>query len=1576
MGLPPSVPAPRASAHARVKALRAGVAAEPEPKLRAALAFELAALTELRLEDREGALATYREARDADPQFRPALFALRRLLSGAREFDELARVLAATVNASPQPAERAAALISLGCLFEDQLGDAAAAANSFERALLADPSCLPATLMLERSLRALGRSDEADAVLQTRTAHTFDPELRSVLARELARAQAARGEIGRAIETMLSAVAVRGRRFSTLLSLADLATEHHLPATAARAFEDAATLLASHASGQQGPDADDIAGRLLAPTSAMPLAAWLYRRAGAHYSSSEEHAADAQRAYERACASQPGELVLHMEHADACQANRSLSGARTSLLALLDSANAPRAAAIHFRLAELAQLSGDPEEAQNKLRDGLALDPDSPVLRAALEDAFIDTGRLRALSTTLEERAERSTTLFEDARIAFLRSAAAADAEGDAPRALSLYRRCAERCGADAIVLRELYGAALRARDQPSIRDACERLLKCELEGPERSALWRSRYDACLATGDFAAALETLRAALDDPACESWAGHSAWVMGGLRGDYALLASAHQVLAEQATDTDRAAAHVAAAGRAFLRLEQSELALESFRRVLELSPTDAYAVASLEVLLVARNEAGEALQLLRETAAAERNQQRSELAMLHAGAAAELAGRADLAARSYEDASDTNPDSLAPLWARLRLAERSHDVTLATRSIRALATRETHVQKPGIAQLELAERLDVLGEWDESLDALAAASSGDQVGYEAAASTLLAARTPNHSRLRAQALGRLAQHTTGALRGAIEHEQVAELMHDTPPDARTILIARTEHAALGFGDELLAFMLSDDASARSRTLANLARLDPEPQARAELALHALRTQTLHGLPRADDPLVSALALLDEAPESLAAAVALGEALTDKDAAELRVTALSARLRHTPEARARGLRAELLRAYLDAERFPEALRLARELVERDRGDLSAWDGLREAARHVGDHLQLVAACDELAHHTSGVHRARLLEEAAAALHDVLDDPAGAETRLRQALGEDPGSASLFERLHDLLLEQGDLEGLVGVLRARVAISAAPEEKLELSYSLARILRALGQRPAALENLQLVLDADPLHPDALSLAAEIYASEQNWDAAVTALDALARSDVSAAQRRLAREGAADFLEHKLKDPAAAYAQLAQLASAGYADLAIFARMADVAQRAGLPEHAASSLAQAAGHSAGPARATFERRAAVVYAQSLGRADLARDALLRALAADPLDIDALEALQAAASPNEPELTSSEMFLHELWSALRAEPADPKLLRALARCARLRSDRTLEYLALTALHALALADADDRAALETLRAKLPSLPTGTISDMQFSLLGGPTHAHAAFRVARVMCRAGLELTVAKPHMGRRTRVRDTSELYSTVGRLTRTFGLKLDELHQNPADADDVKVWAKPGSGELTVVLGADLYLPLPAAARFSLGMQCAAVRLGVLPLVSAERSVSRDLLYASLCFAPAAPQPPDAARLRPLATELSRRMSRKDRRDLEAALSELPEPASALHEVGEDARAGAYRAGALLALELAPALQHVFKDGYTLATLVNSKIGLRLLRCWTSQTCLVLLRGLGMTA
>src|ERR1700742_1751955 len=98
MSLPPPVLPPQVAARTRIKALGADLAQQTNPKLRAALAYEIGALTELRLGDAAQALGYYREASASDPTFRPALFAQRRLLRDAHDYDELVRALAKAVH--------------------------------------------------------------------------------------------------------------------------------------------------------------------------------------------------------------------------------------------------------------------------------------------------------------------------------------------------------------------------------------------------------------------------------------------------------------------------------------------------------------------------------------------------------------------------------------------------------------------------------------------------------------------------------------------------------------------------------------------------------------------------------------------------------------------------------------------------------------------------------------------------------------------------------------------------------------------------------------------------------------------------------------------------------------------------------------------------------------------------------------------------------------------------------------------------------------------------------------------------------------------------------------------------------------------------------------------------------------------------------------------------------------------------------------------------------------------------------------------------------------------------------------
>src|SRR5262249_19869260 len=163
----------------------------------------------------------------------------------------------------------------------------------------------------------------------------------------------------------------------------------------------------------------------------------------------------------------------------------------------------------------------------------------------------------------------------------------------------------------------------------------------------------------------------------------------------------LLAAAHRALARIAGDGQRAAGHMCGAARALLRGGQPQAAVAAAREALGLAPNDAYALSLIEECLLAAGEQREAAHVLRQAAGTHADAQQRELALLHAGAAAEAAGDTHAAARSYEEAAANDAGSLAPRWALRRLAERGGDRALFVHALERLAAHEQQVSESGL-----------------------------------------------------------------------------------------------------------------------------------------------------------------------------------------------------------------------------------------------------------------------------------------------------------------------------------------------------------------------------------------------------------------------------------------------------------------------------------------------------------------------------------------------------------------------------------------------------------------------------------------------------------------------------------------------------------------------------------------------------------------------------------------------------------------------------------------------------------------------------------------------------------
>jgi cellulose synthase operon protein C len=1578
MSLPPPGLPPEVFARSRAKAVAAELAQQPDRKLQAALLFELGALSELRLGERDRASDHYRDAIERDPSFRPALFALARLQRESRDDEALLVTLAKLAHNATSGKERASALVDMGCLLEDQLGDGPGAQAAFERALEADPSSLAASLMRERALLQQQHRPAASRLVARRASHTEDPKLRTALAVEAARDIAADGDIDTATEVLLTALAAPSRKLPLLLCLSELALRQGRTWVAARAYEDIGALLAGFAADQTGPEPLEIATRFPDRESASRAAAYYYHTAARLHTQAAEHSEDAMVAHERAAASVPSDVLIGLELASAYRAQGATSEAQALLSRLLKGADRYGAARLSFELAELAVRQGDNQGALHYLRSAYAATPDAPSIHAVLEDRLLDGGLLANLAEVLERRARDREGA--DQRSLLWRAALAAERAQDPERALGLWSSAvaASQDVERSAALREQYGLALRAQRPLQLTAAAEQLLLSDVAAAERGALWRARYEVALTQQDAVGARALLEGALHEPACDIWAPHTARLVASLRGDLPLLARAHDKLAqlaEQIGDPALAAAHRAAQGRALLRSGDSAAATEVLRRALVLSPASSYAVSLLERCLVTRGETFAAIDLLRDAARAFADSNSQQRALLHAGELAEAAGQRELATRSYDDAAARDPSAFSAQWARLRFAERSHDLPRRLSSLTALAERELSHKRPGQAHLELAELLAVRGEHAQAVAPLAAAVENDSVGLEAAATAALLPRTAAGETLRVRALSELAERTSQQTRRALEHERSAELLHESPEDARKLQPNVSEPR-----DAWLRFMLDPPgAHAESaRVAVELSDLSDNVSLQAELALHALRCRTL-ARTRDDhddddtDALLHALGLSEDYPSTLGSALALCETLDAADDPDTRVLALEALIQQLPDEPSLELRAALARAQLDAGSAQSALQLHAELASSMGDDPSYWESLRVTARTAGDFEQVVRACDALARRLRGASRAAMLEEAAAVLHERLGQRDEAEQRLRAVLFESPQRQPAFERLHDVLIERADLDGLLALLAERIKVTEAASERVDLLYEQARILRARGDRPAALNVARELLAQDATHTGGLSLSAEILAGQEDWPGAVDALRKLADADLPLAQRRLAIEGCADFLEQKLSDHAAAHQELSKLVALDLADYSVHTRMAELAEAAGLQLPAAEALSRAAALSRGAQRAHLERRAATLFL-SMGAKDLAKKALERALLAQPLDERAFSLLWSQLIEPKDRARLYREFTEAVRQALINGPVDAELLRALARAGQTHEDPELERQGLFALEAIGQASPLELVAAKALRTTRGKRHPARFGDARFTRLLPREINVGLLRLGQILSGLWMELapdTPEKHGLRRRSRLgsQDTHPVREPLRELLELFGLRLSDMYISDAEPHALYP-LRSSSNTQSWVVGRELTFTSESVTLLRTVPLVAAARAGLLGLFDSDAQTiqqrARLLLVAAGVL--------QDERLNKEASALAPKISQTRKKELTQAWTDIGAREDALQRLSRGCVLLGQRAAVVVAEDpvLAMSALGISAESASPANDVAMTLPkpLELLRFWLSNDCSDLLR------
>jgi tetratricopeptide (TPR) repeat protein len=175
-----------------VSALEIDVASIDHAPTRAGIWFEIGQHCEDWLSDADRAIASYRRAIEAKPDYRPARVALARLYGEKGEWMQLIDVLSQEVAATDDNALETSVLVRQGEIYRDKLGDAELAIDTFEAVLEHETGNVTALIALEPLYTRAKAWDKLATAYFEMGKKLEDPAARIAALRELARLQQTR----------------------------------------------------------------------------------------------------------------------------------------------------------------------------------------------------------------------------------------------------------------------------------------------------------------------------------------------------------------------------------------------------------------------------------------------------------------------------------------------------------------------------------------------------------------------------------------------------------------------------------------------------------------------------------------------------------------------------------------------------------------------------------------------------------------------------------------------------------------------------------------------------------------------------------------------------------------------------------------------------------------------------------------------------------------------------------------------------------------------------------------------------------------------------------------------------------------------------------------------------------------------------------------------------------------------------------------------------------------------------------------------------------------------------------------
>jgi tetratricopeptide (TPR) repeat protein len=1563
--------------------LEAIAAGEPDKARTALYQHEIGELLESRAADEGAAVKAYAKALQSDATLEPNLWAIRRVFERRQLWPNLQKLLDAEVRFARTPVEKAEQLVDKGQLLEDRLNDEAGALACYRKAVETFPGALGAWMALERlharsgDLAALAQAvrGQADAV--------DDPARKVALLLDLGRLHAsmpgAAGGPGAAADGLERAQAILNEALAIGVDAERVLDALEQLATASGRSEDLLLALGERAQRLVAPPAEAppeerqaVLDKLIAIRRRQ---AQIVRERG-----------ELERAWvylSQALQAAPGEPLVVRELSELGEMLGRWDELAELYAVRIESAPTARKIGLKLERARVLRRAGRAVEADAVEAEVAHDDPAHLGLLVARERAALAAGdweKLAALYQAEAELANSDGTPTHEPDPLW-----AATALSQAAHALS------QHLGRDVEAQKALTDALQLVPHFAPAVDALERLYMRTGKHAELAALYEAELQSESGAGASAPAraerlLEGLIAAresLDDAAGASAAARR---LCELRPDDVRARLRLVELDRQAARFAEAADDLAALGRIVPderrvevlleradllehRLNDSAAAADAYREALALRPGDPRAANAFEVLSRRRLKESRssgapppqawddlARALRREAEASTRPQEIAQ-ALLKLGEIHERErGNFADAAQAYRDLLDRVPGHAAALRglarASLKLGEVASAADALEQEVEALAPEA----RPA-ALLALGELYEfALADGERAQEAYARARAADAAGASGTAAH--AALGQLRVAVRGGALAQVAE----ALEGA------SGLLGSDGTTARAVLLDERAHAAAQADDREQARALERqaielDGGARSALIgqARLAALDGDAALLGD-ALEALAARSIDPAWQAALGRRAGLLALAEGHAGVTTAarrLAQAQTLAASDAATLvalcdsggaDAEALGARARLAEGAARVDWLVEQAAALEAAGRLADAAREGLRALDLDPHHVPALELCRRIARRGGDALGHARATARLAAEVlDGERAAALFAEAGEALHKLgeMREAASAWRALCDRMPLDGAAFAHAKELMTALLAEDKQPGpLVELYSFRLEHVTLTDERVPLLIDRAQLYVEAGDRAQAEADLRAALALDPAAPEGLRRLGELLAaSPAGHDEAIALFSRYLEDENDRDRRRPALLHLAELEEAVGRaDEAVRYLEEAVRLARTPADARPeYERLAALLERQRQWQAAVTALRRLADlEEDDGARAEVELRVARIYRDGVGEPRAAGEALLRALRAQPMHMEALAQLMALAEGGHVlQLELEEKLENAIERArmkAKIDPRAPEPLQALVRLWGWRGDTDMGVIAQQAV------------ALVSRRPPPPPLeklpePTKELSERSWERLLPEVARSVALDVWRAAGAAAAE--VYGPPLdslvsGKRLNAKGTPTAWVPVDRIARSllgFGAGSSAGYELYASST-LDVCAAVGHA---LVCGGAFVEQLSPPLRFRVARRLALLRDWLGPVETMEEA-ELAVFFAACAKLADLPRPPilagvNEARVEERSRALGKAIARRDKKALQAIggrLLDLPHPGEWRHAV----LVGAARAGLVIGGDLGAALGELGLD------------------------------------